>query len=151
MTTQFLLRLTFLLFLLSAIQPGHSQADSLRRRGYLGATIVPLPDSVILPAIIAGRGGVLITEIRPDGSAKAAGLKAGRFAPLYCPYTHYQYATVCFAYTQIQGRATVRLTITSKREAPHFGQSLSAVFHQKCILALPHCTDQSSFTHPNDD
>lgn len=77
MTTQLLLRLTFIFLLLAGIKQGYSQSDSLRRRGYLGATVVPLSDSVTLPATMAGRGGVLITEIRPDGSAKAAGLKVG--------------------------------------------------------------------------
>jgi len=45
--------------------------------GYLGATIAPLSDLAGLQATMAGRPGVFIKNTRPEGSAKAAGLKTG--------------------------------------------------------------------------
>lgn len=63
--------------ILTGINRGLAQEDSLRRRGYLGAVIDSISDSLAQQWQLAKPNGVFLKKTVPGGSAQASGLQAG--------------------------------------------------------------------------
>ncbi len=77
MAKSFLRLLILCVTMLMGINRGWAQEDSLRRRGYLGAVIDPISDSLAQQWQLAKQNGVFLKETVPGGSAQVSGLQAG--------------------------------------------------------------------------